>query len=110
GVAYRVAVRARAQVLRSPRTMTEQHDLAEAQAKEPTLGADEQPLLLEEVHRLPDKYRVPVILCYLQGKSNEEAAQQLCWPVGSVKGRLSRARQMLRARLLRRGISLSLAA
>jgi hypothetical protein len=68
-----------------------------------------RPVLHEEVNRLPDKYRVPVILCYLEGKTNEEAAELLKWPVGTVKGRLSRARDLLRSRLARRGLALSAA-
>jgi len=60
-------------------------------------------LLREEVSRLPDRYRLPLVLCYLQGKTNQEAAAQLECPVGTIKGRLSRARQTLRERLTRRG-------
>jgi RNA polymerase sigma factor (sigma-70 family) len=56
------------------------------------------------VNRLPARYRVPLELCYLQGKSNHEAAAQLRCPVGTIKGRLSRARQALRERLSRRGL------
>ena len=48
-----------------------------------------RPVLHDEVDRLPDKYRLPVILCYLEGKTNEEVARELRWPVGTVKGRLS---------------------
>jgi RNA polymerase sigma factor (sigma-70 family) len=64
------------------------------------------PLLHEEVSRLPDGYRLPVMLCYLDGITNEEAAIKLRCPVGTIKGRLSRARQRLRDRLRRRGLDL----
>jgi len=56
-----------------------------------------RPVLHDEVNRLPDKYRLPVILSYLEGRTNEEVATLLDWPVGTVKGRLSRARDMLRS-------------
>jgi RNA polymerase sigma factor (sigma-70 family) len=62
------------------------------------------PLLREEVSRLPESYRMPVMLCYLEGKTNQEAAAQLNCPIGTIKGRLARARQTLRDRLSRRGL------
>jgi RNA polymerase sigma factor (sigma-70 family) len=62
------------------------------------------PLLREEVSRLPENHRLPVVLCYLEGKTHQEAAAQLRCPVGTIKGRLSRARQTLRDRLSRRGL------
>jgi RNA polymerase sigma factor (sigma-70 family) len=68
-----------------------------------------KPVLHEEVTGLPDKYRIPVVLSYLEGKTNEEVADILHWPVGTVKGRLSRGRALLRSRLMRRGVALSIA-
>ena len=66
-------------------------------------------MLHEEVSSLPKKYRLPVVLGYLEGKSNEEVAAILEWPVGTVKGRLSRARKLIRSRLMRRGMAPSAA-
>lgn len=68
---------------------------------EDDLGA----VLHEEINRLPQKYRSPVVLCYLEGQTHDQAAQQLGWPVGSVRSRLSWARERLRSRLIRRGLS-----
>jgi RNA polymerase sigma factor (sigma-70 family) len=62
-----------------------------------------------EVERLPEVYRLPVVLCCLEGLSQEEAARRLGWTAGSVKGRLERGRKQLHDRLARRGLSLSAA-
>jgi RNA polymerase sigma factor (sigma-70 family) len=62
-------------------------------------------LLHEEVDRLPDRYREPVVLCDLEGRTHEEAARHLGCPVGTVKSRLARGRERLRARLTRRGLA-----
>jgi RNA polymerase sigma factor (sigma-70 family) len=59
-------------------------------------------MLSEELARLPDYYREPVLLCYLEGLTHQEAAQRLGWPIGTVKTRLSRGRRLLRERLDRR--------
>ena len=64
------------------------------------------PELHEEIDRLPDKYREPVILCYLEGLSVETAALRLGCPHGTILSRLSRARDRLRGRLTRRGLVL----
>jgi RNA polymerase sigma factor (sigma-70 family) len=113
-VAHRVAVKARATGFRrrklerqvaamSPRAIVRNE--AELAASLDELG----PILHAEVDRLPERYRVPIILSYLEGKTNEEVAELLQWPVGTVKGRLSRARDLLRVRLGRRGLVLSAA-
>src|SRR3954453_12205681 len=108
-VAYRIAVRAKTNATRR-RTLERQGVEMAATAPEFEAGWNElRPVLHEEVNRLPEKYRTPVVLCYLEGKTNEEVAQLLKWPVGTVKGRLSRARELLRTRLTRRGLVLSAA-
>ncbi len=63
-------------------------------------------LLHEEVQRLPQAQRLPVLLCCLEGKTQEEAARQLGWTAGQVKGRLERGRQRLQERLVKRGLTL----
>jgi hypothetical protein len=69
---------------------------------------DQAVVLHEEVRRLPERYRAPVVLCDLEGQTHEEAARNLHCPVGTVKGRLFRARRLLRDRLGRRGVALSM--
>jgi RNA polymerase sigma factor (sigma-70 family) len=66
---------------------------------------EESEVLHEEIGRLPDRYRTPVVLCYLEGLTHEEAARQLGWPVGTVGVHLMRARERLRARLVGRGMA-----
>ena len=63
------------------------------------------PVLHEELNRLPERYRVPIVLCYLEGLTHEQAAHWLHWPVGTVRTRLARGREQLRFRLTRRGLA-----
>jgi RNA polymerase sigma factor (sigma-70 family) len=113
GVAHRVALKARSARIRRlrlaeplavpPATDPRADPLAELSARDLLSIVD------EEVRRLPDVYRLPVILCCLEGRSQEEAARQLGWTAGSVKGRLERGRVRLHRRLVRRGLTLSVA-
>jgi RNA polymerase sigma factor (sigma-70 family) len=105
-VAYRVATRARALSVRraalepispvtsadDPASIVERNDLRRA--------------VLDEVELLPEKYRLPVQICYIEGQTHDEAARRLEWPVGTVRTRLSWARDRLRARLTGRGLIL----
>jgi RNA polymerase sigma factor (sigma-70 family) len=62
-------------------------------------------VLHEEIERLPERFRAPVVLCDLQGCTHEQAARHLGWPIGTVKSRQARARERLRAQLTRRGMA-----
>jgi RNA polymerase sigma factor (sigma-70 family) len=103
-VAYRTAIRARERRARSTPRM-EIPEVAESHSgPENAASRNELRLLLRaEVDGLPAKYRSLVLHTYMEGKSNEQVARLLRCPVGTVKGRLSRARDLLRARLSRRG-------
>jgi RNA polymerase sigma factor (sigma-70 family) len=110
GVAYRLAIKARAQ---AARRQAKEKQAVGMRAKDSDLAAAWQELqvvLDEELHRLPPKYQAPLVLCYLEGKTHEEAAAQLGWPLGTVRGRVARAREALRRRLARRGLTLPAAA
>jgi RNA polymerase sigma factor (sigma-70 family) len=107
GVARRVAARARVRAAsqRAREERTARTVAAERTDAETAMPAhqDDWDAVHEEVDRLPEKYRTPVVLCYLQGQTYEEAAQRIGCPVGTIRVRLSRARDRLRDRLTRRG-------
>jgi RNA polymerase sigma factor (sigma-70 family) len=108
GVAHQTALKARA--LRAKRQARERQVKAmpEPQAvPEPDRWQDVQPLLDQELRRLPQKYRVAIILCDLEGKTRKEAARQLEVPEGTLSTRLRTARMMLAKRLARFGLALS---
>ncbi|MCI0456223.1 MAG: RNA polymerase sigma factor [Gemmataceae bacterium] len=106
-VAYRTALRAKAAAAKRRAKETQVTVMPEPEAAPADPWGDLRPVLDEELSRLPDKYRAPVVLCDLQGKTHAEAAGQLGWPVGTVSGRLSRARALLGERLSRRGLVLT---
>jgi RNA polymerase sigma factor (sigma-70 family) len=106
GVATRVALRSRS-VTAKRRSRERRADSLEAQAPESGDPAEIRPVLDRELDRLPAGYRAAVVLCYLEGRTHEEAARRLGWPLGTLKGRLSRARGLLKERLTGRGMALS---
>jgi RNA polymerase sigma-70 factor (ECF subfamily) len=73
-------------------------------------GRELRSTLDEEIARLPEKYRAPIVLCYLEGKSYERAAQELGWPNSTLARRLERGRELMRQQLVRRGIAVSVGA
>jgi RNA polymerase sigma factor (sigma-70 family) len=107
GVAFRIAKGARA---KAARRRARQQRMAAALASAPrnhTVWNKLTEELDEELNRLPEKYRAPIVLHYLEGHSKSQTARQLGWTEGTVSGRLARARELLRVRLTRRGLTLS---
>ena len=115
GVAVRVSARARVTAIR--RQIRDRRNIGAAQAiavvapnqddASSNECNDRAEIVHQEVSRLPEKYRAPVVLCYLEGLTHDEAAARLSWPVGTVRSRLARARDRLRDRLTRRGVTAS---
>jgi RNA polymerase sigma factor (sigma-70 family) len=103
GVAYRVANRARAHAIQH-RAREIGVERIEAHAAElPAEILEIGPVLDQELSRLPAKYREPLILCYLEGRTHDQAAEHLRCPVGTVRSRMARGRNLLKRRLTRRG-------
>jgi RNA polymerase sigma-70 factor (ECF subfamily) len=109
GVAFRIAWKVRAHTERRRTFERRAVNRTTADPVEEVLWQDLLPVLDEEVNRLPEKYREPVVLCYLEGRAYAEAARQLGCSKGTVAHRVAEARDRLRDRLARRGILVPLA-
>jgi RNA polymerase sigma factor (sigma-70 family) len=107
GVAHRAALQARRAAARRSARERQVAPMPDPEAAQEGPWRDLQPLLDQELSRLPDNYRLVLILCDLEGKTRKEAAQQLGAPEGTVAGRLARARTMLAKRLARHGLGAS---
>jgi RNA polymerase sigma factor (sigma-70 family) len=105
GVAFRTAQKARAAGTR--RRTKERQVSAMSNPSSLEEPQDWLPVLDEELNLLPEKYRLPVVLCDLEGRSRSEVSRQLACPQGTISSRLARGRQMLAERLTRRGLALS---
>jgi RNA polymerase sigma factor (sigma-70 family) len=106
-VAYRLALKEQTAIARR-RTQGERREAPAV--NDPLLDMTLRELhqvLLQELQRLPERYRLPLVLCYLEDRTQAEAARQLGWAKDVLRGRLNRGRCQLRARLVRRGLALS---
>jgi RNA polymerase sigma factor (sigma-70 family) len=103
-VAFQTALKVRSTAAKRRIREKQITELPEPELAPKDIWHDLQPLLDQELSRLPDKYRISIVLCDLEGKTRKEAAQQLGCPEGTVAGRLARARTMLAKRLARHGL------
>jgi RNA polymerase sigma factor (sigma-70 family) len=106
-VAQRIAAKARAQAINRRQRERRSATMPQVSALDELSWQELRGVLDEELARLPQKYRIAIVLCHLQGKSHFQAAQELGWPRSSVASRLTRARELLRRQLARRGIVLA---
>lgn len=107
GVAHQTALKAKATTAKRRARERQVTDMPEPTMTEPGLWHDLQPLLDQELSRLPEKYRVAIVLCDLEGKTRKEAARQLGVPDGTLAARVARGRVMLAKRLARHGLAVS---
>lgn len=106
-VAYHLALKVKAEKARRRARERQVRTMPQAAPDTNLNRAELWAVLDQELSRLPEKYRAPLVLHYFEGKSKDETAGQLGWTAGTVSGRLARARELLRGRLVRRGFVLS---
>ncbi len=110
GVAYRISARtARQQAGTTVSTLEEDKVMVSADPLERLNSRFEQDAVFEELHRLPESLRAPLVLRYLNGNSNQQVAKELDLSESAVEGRLKRGRKQLRLRLARKGVSFGFA-
>jgi RNA polymerase sigma factor (sigma-70 family) len=103
-VAVRIASKAKVAAARRRKHERRSAEVAD-RCEDPSQPADRWTEVHNQIERLPDRLRLPIVLCYLEGMTHGEAAQQLGWPVGTVESRLARGRERLKERLTGRGAS-----
>jgi RNA polymerase sigma factor (sigma-70 family) len=108
GVSHKTALKARAITMRRRAKEKQVAEMPEPATGEPAVACEELLALLDqELSRLPERYRIPIILCDLEGKTRRQAAAALDCPEGSLSSRLARGRVMLAKRLTRHGVAVS---
>ncbi len=107
--AYHLSLKVRSAAGRRQRLQQQTPVRAALDAFEDIRLSEAQALLDAELAALPDKYRTPLLLCCLQAITRDEAARQLGWSLATLKRRLAKGRELLQARLARRGLTLSAA-
>ena len=107
GVARQTAIRVRSMNAKNRRRERQVKVIPEPAPTKQEARDDATDMLDQELSRLPDKYRVVIVLCELEGRSRKDVAKHLGWPEGTVSGRLARGRAMLAKRLAKRGLVLS---
>lgn len=108
GVAHRVTLKAKTRALLRQKRETSGTPMDPIASDTPVADEETLTLIHDEICKLPEKFRQPLILCCLEGLTRESAAEQLGWSQGSLKGRLERARAMLQTRLRQRGVAYSI--
>ena len=108
-VAHRIALRASGRRRRETTSTQVDAPTTTGTALDRLQDREEFEILASELERLPESYRLPLVLHYLEGRSRAETAEQLDCTEASVKARLARGRRLLRRRLMRRGVALSVA-
>jgi len=108
-VAYRAARKLKADIVRRTGCERRLADVPAADTTQEVTWREVQLVLDEELNRLPEKYRAPLVLCFLEGMTQDEAARQLGWPRDVLRGRVDRGRERLRTLLVRRGVTFSAA-
>ncbi|HWE37960.1 MAG TPA: sigma-70 family RNA polymerase sigma factor [Isosphaeraceae bacterium] len=113
GVAVRVSARARVSIMRRRAREKKGGEMAAGReagaAAVPMVEVERSAMLHEELGRLHEPFRSPLVLCYLEGLTQEQTAARLRWPLGTLQSRLARGRAKLKSRLARRGITASAA-
>jgi RNA polymerase sigma factor (sigma-70 family) len=105
GVAYRLALKARTAAAARQRRESSAPARAAEESLDDLTWRELRQILHEELERLPERYRAPLVLCYLEGMMQDQAAEHLGLAKGTLKGRLERGRLLLRGRLSRRGLA-----